>query len=132
MIKAINHITFTVSNLDESIAFYTDILGFNPKAKWDRGAYLISGEIWLCLSLGKPEPAKDYSHIAFSLGESEISLLNKKQTSLGLDIWQDNTSEGDSLYVRDPDGHQFELHAGDIDSRLRSLETEPYDGLVWL
>ena len=43
--------------------------------------------------------------------------------------WQRNTSEGDSVYFLDPDGHKLELHVGDWRSRLESCRTVPYDDM---
>ncbi len=42
---------------------------------------------------------------------------------------QDNSSEGDSLYILDPDGHKLELHVGDLESRLASMKAEPFDDM---
>ncbi len=33
-------------------------------------------------------------------------------------IFQENISEGDSLYYLDPNGHKLEIHCGDLKSRL--------------
>ena len=53
MVVGINHITLSVSNLEISFNFYTQILGCKPLAKWKRGAYLLAGNLWLCLSVDR-------------------------------------------------------------------------------
>jgi len=45
-------------------------------------------------------------------------------------FWQRNHSEGDSLYFLDPDGHKLEIHASDLNARIRSLRSVPPEGLV--
>ena len=70
MINGVNHITFAVSNLDISIEFYSELLGLKLVAHWDKGAYLMAGNIWIALNLDEKiisEPNQDYTHIALSL-----------------------------------------------------------------
>ena len=131
MITGVNHITIAVSDLDASLAFYVDLLGMLPKVRWDRGAYLTAGDIWLCLTLDKPKPAEDYSHIAFSISKKDFADLSQRLTESEAIQWQPNTSEGDSLYILDPDGHKLEFHLGDLESRLNHLKHNPYPGLHW-
>lgn len=131
MITGINHITFSVRNLNSSIEFYRDLLGMKLHVFWDTGAYLTAGDTWLCLSLGQPGPCKDYSHVAFSVGEAELVELRAKLGQAGVEEWKQNISEGDSIYFLDPDGHRLELHCGTLASRLTKLESLPYKGLVW-
>ncbi|WP_159065009.1 hypothetical protein [Thaumasiovibrio subtropicus] len=40
-----------------------------------------------------------------------------------------NRSEGQSLYLLDPDGHKLELHVGDLNSRLAHITEVSYPGL---
>ncbi|NER83349.1 MAG: glutathione transferase, partial [Leptolyngbya sp. SIO1D8] len=40
--------------------------------------------------------------------------------------WQNNRSEGASLYILDPDGHKLELHVGDWRSRLTAAKANPF------
>jgi len=131
MITGINHITLSVKDLNSSIEFYRDVLGMNLHVYWDSGAYLTAGDTWLCLSLGEPEPANDYTHVAFSVGERALSDLRAKRKETGLEEWKQNTSEGESLYLLDPNGHRLELHYGTLATRLAELEKSPYKGLVW-
>ncbi|KAF0807669.1 glutathione transferase [Alcanivorax xiamenensis] len=133
--QGINHITLSVSDLDRSLRFYTDIVGMTAAVRWDGGAYLRSGGDWVCLSLDnrtRQGPLPEYSHVAFSLTESafweKADLLRRH----GVSLWKDNRSEGDSLYFLDPDGHKLEFHRGDLASRLRALREKPYSGLQWL
>jgi catechol 2,3-dioxygenase-like lactoylglutathione lyase family enzyme len=51
MVNAINHVTLAVQDLDRSFSFYTGHLGLRPVARWYKGAYLVAGSDWICLSL---------------------------------------------------------------------------------
>lgn len=51
MLTGLNHLTLAVTDVDRSLDFYRDLLGFVPHARWQSGAYLSLGELWLCLSL---------------------------------------------------------------------------------
>ena len=132
MILGLNHITIAVSDIDSSLHYYRDILGFTAHVKWDNGAYLSVGEIWFCLSIDAPCPKSDYTHIAFDIAANEFESFAKRVISFGVEVWKENKSEGQSLYILDPDGHKLEIHSGSLQSRLASLKTEPYSGLVWL
>jgi len=131
MITGFNHLTLTVSNLKNSLEFYQHLLGFDLKVTWDKGAYLTANDFWLCLNLGDPQPAQCYTHYAFSVSQADLTEFRKRLLEHPLPSWQDNHSEGDSLYLLDPDGHRLELHVGNLESRLKSLVQKPYSGLVW-
>lgn len=136
MLTGLNHITLAVSNLNSSLSFYTTILGFKGHVKWATGAYLSLGDLWLCLSLGKPAPKQDYSHIAFSIPPLQFHIFQQQLRTHNVVEWKSNSSEGDSIYLLDPDEHQLEIHAGDLHSRLNSrlngLQLKPYKDLIWL
>lgn len=121
----------TVSDLPRSLSFYRDILGFRLEVSWDKGAYLTAGTLWFCLNLGKPSPAQDYSHLALTVDAEAYEHWQQRLAAAEVSFWQTSTSEGDSLYLLDPDGHKLELHVGDLQSRLQSLRHKPYAGLVW-
>ncbi len=134
MIQGINHITLAVRNLDESITFYTDVLGFRPLARWDKGAYLLAGKSWICLTLD-PEtrtgPLDEYTHTAFTVSEMDFQRLSERILRSGTRQWQENRSEGDSLYFLDPDGHKLEIHTGNWHSRLAACREKPYSSMVF-
>ena len=50
----------------------------------------------------------------------------------GVTEFQENRTEGASLYFLDPDGHKLEVHVGDLESRLRAARTKPGEGLELL
>jgi len=127
MIQGLSHITLTISELDRSLQFYQQ-LGLKEEVRWDQGAYLSAPQLWLCLHLGQPKPSQDYSHIAFSIDPQQIPILQQQFES---EQWQQNQSEGESVYLLDPDGHKLELHCGNLASRLKSLKSPPYAGLKW-
>ncbi|ETI62289.1 glutathione transferase [Marinomonas profundimaris] len=130
--KGFNHLTFSVSDLDRSIAFYSELLGFSGEVRWATGAYLSYGNCWLCLSLGNVSSSQDYTHVAFSFDAAAMWHITQKDGFPSVTQWQKNTSEGDSLYLEDPDGHKLELHSGSLTTRLESLRKAPYDELEWL
>lgn len=129
MLQGLNHLTLAVSDLQKSFKFYRDLLGFKPEAIWDHGAYLSLGDLWLCLSLGAVMAQKDYTHYAFSLAENDFPVFQQKLKNAGILEWKENKSEGKSIYFLDPDGHQLEVHCGDLDSRIEACRKAPYQGM---
>jgi catechol 2,3-dioxygenase-like lactoylglutathione lyase family enzyme len=128
MLSGLNHLTLAVSHLPRSFSFYVDVLGFMPQAKWARGAYLSLGDLWLCLSLDTPiDPKTDYTHYAFTIESADMPSFREKIRHAGVVEWKNDKSEGESIYFLDPDGHQLEVHCGDLESRLRSCKESPYD-----
>ena len=53
MLSGLNHLTLAISQLAPSVAFYQQLLGMTLHARWDSGAYLSCGDLWLCLSLDR-------------------------------------------------------------------------------
>ncbi|ADZ91614.1 Glutathione transferase [Marinomonas mediterranea MMB-1] len=132
VVSGLNHITLSVSDLARSLTFYVDLLGMKGHVKWDKGAYLSCGDLWLCLYCDDVSPAGDYTHIAFNVQEADFTTCRDKLRQAGVTEWKVNSSEGDSVYFLDPDGHKLEIHSGNLMSRLESLKEAPYSGLVWL
>lgn len=132
MILGINHVTLAVADIERSFAFYRDILGMQPLARWPRGAYLIAGDLWVALIVDptvRTQPLPEYTHIAFSVAKDQFATLSAAIRAANAPIWQDNWTEGDSLYFVDPDGHKLEIHASDLATRLRTAMAQPWEGL---
>lgn len=130
MITGVNHITLSVSDLEQSFRFYTDVLSCKPVAKWKRGAYLLAGNLWLCLSLDeqtRKEPLAEYTHIALDVSAEDFEELSRQIVESGATIWKNNTSEGASLYFLDPNGHKLEIHAATLETRLEATKEQPYE-----
>lgn len=134
MIRGVNHLTFAVSDLDESLAFYAEALGLSLVARWDGGAYLLAGEGWITLIVDSSildSARPDYTHAAFTVAPEEFEAAKSRALGAGARVWQENQSEGESLYVLDPDGHKLELHASDLDSRLAADRENPPPGMTF-
>lgn len=132
MIKGINHITLSVKDVDQSFEFYTQILGFKPVVKWPKGAYLLAGDLWFCLFLDdntRKSKLPEYTHIAFTISEQNFKVMSERIKKSGAKIWQENQTEGDSLYFVDPNGHKLEIHASNLKARIKRAKTNPWDGL---
>lgn len=129
MLTGLNHLTLAVSDLSRSVPFYQRALGARLRARWATGAYLSVGELWLCLSQGErrqAQPGPDYTHYAFSIAQNDFAAWCGRLLALPVEIWKDNTSEGDSFYFLDPDGHRLEVHVGSLESRLAECRERPY------
>lgn len=131
MITGINHITFAVRDLDASLAFYHRILGLSPVAKWAKGAYLQAGPTWIALNYDPnvlTSLPSEYSHVAFNVSLNDFQALATRVIESGAVVWQENRSEGASLYFADPDNHKLEIHASDLSARLLEMEMSPPAG----
>lgn len=121
MINGVNHITFAIVDLERSLNFYKNLLGLRLVATWDKGAYLLAGNQWIALNVDENRttiPTGDYSHISFNVLPSDFSELKKKLEAAGIKPFKENTSEGESFYFLDPDGHKLEIHYNTLEDRL--------------
>jgi catechol 2,3-dioxygenase-like lactoylglutathione lyase family enzyme len=121
-----------VRDLGESYDFYTAVLGLKPVLRWSNGAYFTAGETWVAVvqdERARGEVLPEYSHIAFSVPAEEFLALRDRIIGAGAVIWQENRSEGDSLYFSDPNGHKLEIHVSDLRARVASAKASPWPGL---
>lgn len=131
MLRGINHITLAVTDLSRSINFYQHQLGMTLKASWSGGAYLSVAGQWICLSVDEARPSQDYTHIAFDIAASDFRQFSDRLIAQGVKRWKVNKSEGDSLYLLDPDGHKLEIHVGDLASRLLKMQSLASEDVVF-
>ena len=97
MLSGLNHLTLAVSQLAPSVAFYQQLLGMTLHARWDSGAYLSCGDLWLCLSLDPqrritPPEESDYTHYAFSISEADFASFAARLEVAGVAVWMSAVS----------------------------------------
>jgi catechol 2,3-dioxygenase-like lactoylglutathione lyase family enzyme len=126
MITGINHITISVSNIEESFKFYKEILQFKPIMKSSYSAYLLCGNMWIALieEKGIDHNNKTYSHIALNTQKRFFRTIVERLESNNIQQWQNNTSEGESFYFSDPSGNKLELHYSTLKNRIKSAKKE--------
>lgn len=132
MLTGLNHLTLAVVNLSRSIEFYVALPGFRLAACWDAGAYLSLGDLWLCLSMDESRLAQrqpEYTHYAFSVSQDDFEHVTAYLRLRNVIEWKSNSSEGNSFYFLDPDGHRLEVHVGNLASRLEQCRRHPYSGM---
>ena len=131
MVTGINHLTWTVTDIDQTFAFYVDVLGFSPVMKCSWSAYFLAGHVWIAVVKGERREDTRYDHIAFHINRSEYDKVTTKLTDVGVEQWKDNESEGESFYFLDPSGNKFELHYSDLQSRIREGKESWGTDVIW-
>lgn len=134
MITAINHICYSVSNLEKSTHFYKDILKAEILVKGNETTYFILGGLWIALNEEKNIPRNEikysYTHTAFAIEESAFDEWYQWLKANNVNILEGRArDERDkkSIYFTDPDGHKLELHSGTLQDRLDYYKEEkPY------
>jgi len=118
----IGHVHLKVSDLDASIAFYQDILGFDVQQRMgNRAAFLGAGgyhhhiglNTWE--SLGAPPPPAGHTglyHTAFLFPDrASLGAVIKRVLDVGLSL--DGAADhgvSEAVYLRDPDENGVELY----------------------
>lgn len=133
-LQGINHLTYSVSNLEQSITFYEKVLGAKKLMAGKRTAYFDLCGHWLALNvqqdIRREEILESYTHIAFTVKEEEFQQwydhLKKHDVHI-LEGRERAGEEGESIYFLDPDGHKFEFHTGSLKDRLTFYETNRSD-----
>jgi catechol 2,3-dioxygenase len=121
--KYLGHVVFYVRDLERSLAFYRDLLGFQEVGRIFGGAAaaLTSGRTHhelLLIEVGDapaPPPGRRVGlyHIGIKIGDSLEELRDAKQDleQAGIRITgMSNHTVSQSLYLHDPDGNEVELY----------------------
>jgi glyoxylase I family protein len=117
-LQALNHVSFPVRDLEQSLHFYRDLLGLElisrPNLPFP-GAWLGGNGIQVHLivppegaPLGSPPPSLNplAGHVAFAIDDYDAVVTALQDA--GIETLEAGAEIG-QLWVRDPDGHLIEL-----------------------
>lgn len=120
MITGLAHICFTVSDLEQSLAFYCDQLGLQEAFDYvndegDRyGIYLYLGRrTFIELFEGTvAEPAlnQSYRHICLEVNDIEATIMILRERGVEVSPVKLGKDRSYQAWITDPDGNRIELH----------------------
>lgn len=124
-VKGLNHLLFSVSDLERSIDFYQNVFGARLLVKGRSTAYFDLKGIWLALNEEKDIPRNEikesYTHMAFTIDEVDFNDAYRQLKEMDVYILEGRQrarEDKQSIYFTDPDGHKFEFHTGMLEDRL--------------
>jgi catechol-2,3-dioxygenase len=136
-LKRLQHLVLWVSNVERSVHFYTEVLGFEVKTRYPNAAFLrIPGtaddhHLGLFEQTGVTAPDESAArmyHAAWEVGEiTDLARARQRLIETGSLVGQSDHGVSLSLYAKDPDGLEFEIFWTVPDGqpvRTRALDLE--------
>ena len=127
----INHLLFSVTDLESSIRFYENVFGAKLMLKGRKTAYFDLDGLWLALNeetdIPRNEIKESYTHMAFTITEDEYEETLIRLNHLNVPILpgrERDERDKKSIYFEDLDGHKFEFHTGTMRDRLDYYKVE--------
>jgi len=118
-LKRLQHLVLWVSNVERSVRFYRDVLGFEVKSQSPRGAFLrIPGSLddhhlGLFEQTGVPAPNERVARMYHSAWEvadiTDLVRARQRLIEAGSLVGSSDHGVSLSLYAKDPDGLEFEV-----------------------
>jgi catechol-2,3-dioxygenase len=119
-IRRLNHAVLYVRDVAKSVAFYTDVLGFQVVHERPTAAFLRAADsdndhdLGLFAVRGGAQPVSGTAvglyHLAWSVCTlPELAVFAKKLSSAGALVGSSDHMVSKSLYGKDPDGLEFEI-----------------------
>ncbi|KAF7134600.1 hypothetical protein RHSIM_Rhsim08G0215200 [Rhododendron simsii] len=119
-LTSLNHISLICKSVEESIGFYTNVLGFVPIRRPDSfdfdgacygiGIHLLQSEDPEIMPKKREINPKD-NHISFQC--ESMGAVEKKLKEMGIEYMRQQVEEGgiyvDQLFFHDPDGFMIEI-----------------------
>jgi glyoxylase I family protein len=122
----VHHLALICSDVEQTIRFYQDVLGFPLVDVIENRDYPGSTHFFLDIGndnllaffdfpgLGLGEAVEAHGsvqHVAISAGQEHLEAVRRRLDDAGIDYLGPDRGLTDSLYVKDPDGIQIELLA---------------------
>lgn len=122
-VTRVNELVLEVLDLEESVRFYTEVLGLPLVERWDhRDAVWVMAGDRTRIGLWRPQVGLAggrggvHVHYAMHLPEESYDAAVERLRGNGLDVQEEVFEEdrGRAAYVTDPDGHVVELWTWDV------------------
>ena len=117
----IGHVHLKVADLDRSLRFWRDVLGFEVRQRWNGAAFLAAGDYHHHIGLNVWESAGGTPPPRASTGLYHVAVLYPDRAALGdalrrvlaAGVTLDGAADhgvSEAIYLRDPDGNGVELY----------------------
>jgi len=107
-VLGIEEIAFEVQDIEQSVAFYRDIIGLELLSRGPQQAWFRVGA--QRLALFTRDRAGSGQHFAFRIPADMAEQVRNAIVSAGFPKETMEQDDGLSVYVRDPDGNKIELY----------------------